>query len=262
MNTGSKILISAILFAALASTGCNTGAPTGEIFDVVLARSVDSRGFAMRPVTNFSTGDTAIHVFFKIREPGSIESVRIVVSDAKMSPILQMDTTIDGRAIAFGVRMRSAGRPLPPGDYVCEIYLDPSSPVPVRQPDKVLKFNVGASGKPAISRATLARGFDTLGEAISPTTIFSTSDKECHVVLDLENVALGSTIGVVWRDVEGNELERDQLILAELANRMSFSVTAADGLPAGRYRCELYLVPAGADASARTDTVLDFRVGG
>jgi hypothetical protein len=123
------------------------------------------------------------------------------------------------------------------------------------------QVNFTDSAPKGITEAKLAKGYDVVKhEAIDPTSTFSTSDKVIYCVVKL-NAPAGARMRADWMTVkdEGEQL----LVTKEMENvggTMSviyFYLTAEKGLPAGNYRCNLYLNPK-KDEAGKPDRSLDF----
>ena len=119
------------------------------------------------------------------------------------------------------------------------------------------------SAPKGITEATLAKGYDVVKHAaIDPTTTFSASDKVVYCVVKLGNVPAGSNMRADWMTVK-DEGEEQLLVAKEMENIggdmnvVYFSLTAEKGLPAGNYRCHIYLNPK-KDETRTPDKSLDF----
>ena len=124
------------------------------------------------------------------------------------------------------------------------------------------------SSPKGITAATLAKGYDAVKhDAIDPTTTFSMSDKVVYCVVKLGNVSQGSKIRAEWMAMKGEgEATSEELLTAKdmddiggATNVVYFSLTAEKGLPAGNYRCNVYLNPK-TDEKNKPDKSLDFTV--
>lgn len=125
-----------------------------------------------------------------------------------------------------------------------------------------MKVNFTNSAPKGITGATLAKGYDVVKhDGIDPTTTFSTSDKIVYCVVKLGDVPAGSKMRTEWMTVKD---EGEQLLVAKemenaggITNVVYFFLTAGKGLPAGNYRCNIYLNPK-ADGNNKPDKSLDF----
>lgn len=123
------------------------------------------------------------------------------------------------------------------------------------------KVNFTDSAPKGITEAKLSKGYDVVKhEAIDATTTFSTSDKAVYCVVKL-NVPAGASMRADWMTVKD---EGEQLLVAKEMenvggdmNVVYFFLTAENGLPAGNYRCHLYLNPK-KDETKKPDKSLDF----
>jgi hypothetical protein len=117
------------------------------------------------------------------------------------------------------------------------------------------------SAPKGITEATLAKGYDMVKhDAIDPTAAFSTSDKVVYCVVKL-NAPAGSNMRADWMTVKD---EAEELLVAKEMenvggemNVVYFYLTAEKGLPAGNYRCHIYLNPK-KDETRKPDKSLDF----
>jgi hypothetical protein len=128
------------------------------------------------------------------------------------------------------------------------------------------KVNFTNSAIPGITEATLAKGYDVVKhDAIDPATTFSTNDKVVYCVVKLGNVPKASKIRAEWMTLkaEGEPTSERLLIAKEIddvggdLNVVYFFLTTENGLPAGNYRCNLYLNPK-KDEKNKPDKSLDF----
>lgn len=125
--------------------------------------------------------------------------------------------------------------------------------------DMKVDFNSAPKG---IIGATLAKGYDAVKhDGIDPTATFSTSDKVVYCVVKLGDVPAGSKMRTEWMTVkdDGEQLlvAKDMENVGGATNVVYFFLTAENGLPAGNYRCKIYLNPK-ADGSNKPDKSLDF----
>ena len=128
-----------------------------------------------------------------------------------------------------------------------------------------MKVNFTNSAAQGITEATLAKGYDAVKhDAIDPTTTFSTSDKVVYCVVKLGSVPKGSKVRAEWMTVKcrrrafraASHREGDRQCRRSHECRLLF-LTAENGLPAGNYRCKIYLNPK-KDENNKPDKSLDF----
>lgn len=111
-----------------------------------------------------------------------------------------------------------------------------------------------------ISDAKIARGIDESGAPVDPTTTFDAGVKEVYAFVDLDNAPEDTDLLAIWRDAEGKEIIRKAIVAGGDKDLAHFSVSHDQGLPPGKYSCDIYINRLASDTTVAPDKTLTFTV--
>jgi hypothetical protein len=111
-----------------------------------------------------------------------------------------------------------------------------------------------------IADAKMARGIDEEGKAVDQTNSFEAGVKEVFAVVDLDNAPEGTDLLAIWRNGEGKEIIRKAIVAGGDKDMAHFSVSHDQGLPPGKYSCEIYINRLASDTTVAPDQTLNFSV--
>ena len=109
---------------------------------------------------------------------------------------------------------------------------------------------------PSITNATLGIRYQA-GKIVDPSDTFAPQDHMIQLVVDLENVLGGTTVGAKWYAVpDGGQarlLFSSDLSLDALNTSGQFALTSSDDLTPGKYQVAIYL-------NNKQDRTLNFQI--
>jgi hypothetical protein len=146
--TAVRNLIAAMFAVALLMTtgGCEFNVSTANIQNAQMAKGVDEQNNPVDPTTVFSTSD---NIFYCVAELGNapdgthVKAVWKVIKAEGAKPdqvIVEKEVQAGGNMNKLQFSM-TVENPLPPGDYRCDLYLNPKSDGSSK-PEKSLPFTI------------------------------------------------------------------------------------------------------------------------
>lgn len=142
MNRRSIVLLPVMIALVTGFAGCEFKASSANISDAKLSRSIDEQMQAVDPTTTFTTADKEVHATVMLANAPAETKVRAIWKGADGQPLVDpTDVEAGGDKSNVHFTLTNANG-LRPGQYTCDIYLDPMPSDSAAAPEKTLSFTV------------------------------------------------------------------------------------------------------------------------